>query len=192
MRYSSLSFILPLLAVLPLLHGCAPLVIGGAAATGVLVSEDRRTVGTMTDDTAIETKASSRIGDGLKGNIHVNITSFNGIVLLSGEVPDAKSKDQAGRIAQAVEKVRSVHNELAVAPVTPLSVRTNDAVTTSKVKARFVDGQKFNPVHVKVVTENGVVYLLGLVRKQEAADATEITRTTSGVSKVVRLFEFVD
>ena len=192
MRYSSLSFILPLLAVLPLLHGCAPLVIGGAAATGVLVSEDRRTVGTMTDDTAIETKASSRIGDGLKGNIHVNITSFNGIVLLSGEVPDAKAKDQAGRIAQAVEKVRSVHNELAVTPITPLSVRTNDAVTTSKVKARFVDGQKFNPVHVKVVTENGVVYLLGLVRKQEAADATEITRTTSGVSKVVRLFEFVD
>jgi osmotically-inducible protein OsmY len=184
--------ILLLLAALPLLHGCAPLVIGGAAATGFVVSEDRRTVGSMTEDTAIEAKASSRIGDGLKGSIHVNTTSYNGTVLLTGEVPDAASKEQAARIAQAVEKVRSVYNELAVGPVTPLSVRTNDAVTTSKVKARFLDGQRFNPLHVKVVTENGVVYLLGLVRKQEAADATEITRTTSGVSKVVRLFEYID
>ena len=184
--------ILLLLAALPVLHGCAPLVVGGAAATGVLVAEDRRTVGTFTDDQVIETRASSRIGDGLKGSIHVNVTSYNGIVLLTGEVPDAASKEQAARIAQSVEKVRSVYDELAVAPVTPLSVRTNDTVTTSKVKARFVDGQKFNPVHVKVVTENGVVYLLGLVKKQEAADATEITRTTSGVSKVVRLFEYLD
>ena len=187
-----LGWILPLLVVFPLLHGCAPLVIGGAAATGVAVGEDRRTVGTMTEDQTIESKASSRIGDGLKGNVHVNITSYNGIVLLTGEVPDAASKDQAGRIAQGVEKVRSVYNELAVAPVTPMSVRTNDSVTTSKVKARFVDGQKFNPLHVKVVTENSVVYLLGLVKKQEAADATEITRTTSGVNKVVRLFEYID
>jgi osmotically-inducible protein OsmY len=91
-----------------------------------------------------------------------------------------------------VEKVRSVYNELTVGPVTPLSVRTNDTVTTSKVKARFVDGQRFSPVHVKVVTENGVVYLLGLVKKQEAADATEITRTTSGITKVVRLFEYIE
>jgi osmotically-inducible protein OsmY len=192
MRYSSVFFILPLLTPLLLLHGCAPLVIGGAAATGFAVSEDRRTVGTMTEDTAIESKASSRIGDGLKGSVHVNITSYNGIVLLTGEVPDAKAKDQAGRIAQAVEKVRSVYNELAVGPVTPLSVRTNDTVTTSKVKARFVDGQKFNPLHVKVVTENGVVYLLGIVKKQEANDATELARTTSGVRKVVRIFEYLD
>ena len=155
--------ILLLLAALPLLHGCAPLVIGGAAATGFVVGEDRRTVGTMTDDQTIETRASSRIGDGLKGSIHVNVTSYNGIVLLTGEVPDAASKEQAGRIAQAVEKVRSVHNELTVGPVTSLHVRTTDAVTTSKVKARFVDGQKFSPLHVKVVTENFVVYLLGLV-----------------------------
>jgi osmotically-inducible protein OsmY len=114
------------------------------------------------------------------------------MVLLTGEVPDAAAKDQAGRTAQAVEKVRSVHNELAVGPVTALSTRTNDTVTTSKVKARFVDGQKFNPLHVKVVTENSVVYLMGLVRKGEAAAATDISRTTSGVAKVVRLFEYMD
>ena len=181
-----------LAAALPLLHGCAPLVVGGAAATGYLVSEDRRTVGTITDDQTIETRTSSRIGDGVKGNIHVNVTSYNGIVLLTGEVPDAAAKDQASRIAQSVEKVRSVYNELSVGPVTALSTRTNDTVTTSKVKARFVDGQKFNPVHVKVVTENGVVYLMGLVKKQEAADATTIARTTSGVVKVVRLFEYTE
>jgi osmotically-inducible protein OsmY len=179
-------------AALPLLDGCAPLVIGGAAATGVMVGEDRRTVGTMTEDQTIEAKAGSRMGERLKGNTHINITSYNGIVLLTGEVPDARSKEEAGRIAQAVEKVRSVYNELTVGPVTPLTSRTNDTVITSKVKARFVDGRKFSPLHVKVVTENGVVYLLGLVRKQEAADATDIARTTSGVIKVVRLFEYID
>jgi osmotically-inducible protein OsmY len=188
----SCCWLLMLLAGMPLLNGCAPLIVGGAAATGVMAAEDRRTVGTMTEDTTIEAKASSRIGDSVKGNIHVNVTSYNGIVLLTGEVPDAASKEQASRIAQAVEKVRSVYNELAVSPVTALSTRTNDTVTTSKVKARFVDGQKFNALHVKVVTENSVVYLMGLVKKQEAADATEITRTTSGVTKVVRLFEYIE
>jgi osmotically-inducible protein OsmY len=183
---------LVLLAGVPLLHGCVPLVVGGAAATGYMVSEDRRTVGTLTDDQTIETRTSSRIGDSVKGNIHVNVTSYSGIVLLSGEVPDAASKEQATRIAQSVEKVRSVYNELTVGPVTALSARTNDSVTTSKVKARFVDGQKFNPLHVKVVTENGVVYLMGLVRKQESEDATSIARTTSGVTKVVRLFEYIE
>jgi osmotically-inducible protein OsmY len=188
----SRHWVMLLLAGLPLVNACAPLVVGGAVATGYVVSEDRRTVGTITEDQSIETKASSRIGDSVKGNIHVNVTSYNGTVLLSGEVPDAAAKEEAGRIAQSVEKVRSVQNELAVGPVTALSTRTNDTVTTSKVKARFVDGRKFNPVHVKVVTENGAVYLMGLVKKQEAADATDIARTTSGVTKVVRLFEYIE
>ena len=186
MRYG----ILLLVAGLPLLHGCAPLIVGGAAATGLVVADDRRTVGTITEDTGIEVKTSGRLGDGLKGNVHVNVTSYNRAVLLTGEVPDAATKEQAERIARAVENVQSVYNEIAVSPVTPLSSRAADTVTTSKVKARFVDAQKFSPVHVKVVTEAGVVYLLGRVTKQEAHDATEITRTTSGVRKVVRLFEY--
>ncbi|MCC7486961.1 MAG: BON domain-containing protein [Burkholderiales bacterium] len=180
------------IAALPFVKGCAPLIVGGAAATGVMVAEDRRTVGTMTEDQGIETKAASRITDSVKGDIHLNVTSYNRAVLLSGEVPSAAVKEQAGRIARAVENVRAVYNELAVGPVTPLSSRANDSVTTSKVKGRFVDAQKFNPIHVKVVTENGVVYLLGMVKRQEAADATEITRTTSGVTRVVRLFEYLD
>ena len=110
------------------------------------------------------------------------MTSYNGTVLLTGEVPDAAAKEEVERSRSAVENVRGVHNELAVgAGHAALRRARNDTVITSKVKARFVDGQKFNPVHVKVVTENGVVYLLGLVKKQEADDATEIARTTSGV-----------
>lgn len=189
MRYA----ILMLVASLPLLHGCAPLVVGGAAAAGgFLVGEDRRTVGTLAEDQRIEGRASDRIGDALKGNLHVNVTSYNKAVLLTGEVPDAAAREEAERITKAVENVRVVYNELAVGAIAPLSSRTNDTVITSKVKARFVDGRKFSPVHVKVVTENGVVYLLGLVKKQEANDATDIARTTSGVRKVVRVFEYTD
>ena len=113
-------------------------------------------------------------------------------VLLTGEVPSDAAKADAERIARAVENVRSVFNELQVSGNTSMQARTNDSVLTSKVKGRFVDSGKFNALHVKVITENGVVYLLGLVKKQEAADATEIARTTGGVRKVVRVFEYLD
>jgi osmotically-inducible protein OsmY len=182
--------IIALLAALPLIHGCAPLIAGGAAATGILVAQDRRTVGTLTEDEGIELKAAGRIGE--RFGVHVNVTSFNRMVLLTGEVPDAAARTEAERITWAVENVRGVHNELAVAGMSSYTVRSNDAVITSKVKARFLDSQKFNPLHVKVVTENSIVYLMGMVRKQEANDATEISRTTSGVQKVVRVFEFLD
>ena len=184
--------IIALLATLPLVHGCAPLIAGGAAATGVLVAQDRRTVGTLTEDEGIELKAASRIGERFKDGVHVNVTSYNRMVLLTGEAPDAAARNEAERIAWAVENVRGVHNEMAIAGMSSYTVRSNDAFLTSKVKARFLDSQKFNPLHVKVVTENSIVYLMGLVKKQEANDATEIARTTSGVQKVVRLFEFLD
>ncbi len=181
-----------LLAILPLLHGCTAAVLGGAAAGGYMVAEDRRTVGTMTEDEGIEIKASNRISSRFKEAIHVNVTSYNRMVLLTGEVPDASTKAQVERIVRAVENVRGVYNELAVAGTSSYAVRSNDSVITSKVKARFVDSGKFSALHVKVVTENSIVYLMGLVTKQEAQDATEIARTTSGVQKVVRLFEYVN
>lgn len=179
-----------LVAALPLLGGCAAAVIGGAA-TGVLVAADRRTVGTVTEDQAIELKSSSRVGERVK-DAHINYTSFNRVVLLSGEVPNAQAREDAERIVRGVESVRGVHNELQVAGNSAMSARTNDSFITSKVKARFVDGRKFNPVHVKVVTEGSVVYLLGMVNRAEGDAATDIARTTSGVQKVVRLFEFLD
>ena len=184
--------IIALLLVLPLVQGCGALLAGGAAATGVVVSQDRRTVGTLTEDEGIEIKAARRIGDQFKDGVHINVTSFNRMVLLTGEVPDAAARTEAERIAWAVENVRGVHNELAVAGVSSYTVRSNDSLLTTKVKARFLDSQKFNPLHVKVVTENSVVYLMGLVTKQEATDATELARTTGGVQKVVRVFEYTN
>lgn len=184
-------FMLGCIALMPVFTGCAAVAVGGAAATGMLVAEDRRTVGTITEDQGIELKAASRIEEKVR-DAHINITSYNRAVLLTGEVPTEAAKADAERIARAVENVRSVFNELGVGANSSVQARTNDAVITSKVKARFVDGGKFSPVHVKVVTENSVVYLLGLVKRQEAAEATEIARTTGGVSKVVRVFDYLD
>ncbi len=178
------------LLVIALLHGCAAAVIGGVG-TAVVVAEDRRTVGTVAEDQGIELKAASRIREKFK-EPHVNVTSYNRMVLLTGEAPDAATKSEIEKIARAVETVRGVHNEIAIAGNTALSARANDSYLTSKVKTRFIDQQKFNVIHVKVVTEANVVYLLGLVKRKEADDATQIARTTGGVQKVVRLFEYLD
>jgi len=184
--------IIALLAILPLFHGCAPLLVGGAAAGGAMVAQDRRTVGTITEDEGIELKASGRIGERYKDSAHVNVTSYNRMVLLTGEVPDDAGRTEVERIARGVDNVRGVYNETVASGVTSYTARSNDAIITSKTKVRFLDTGKFNALHVKVVTENGVVYLMGLVNKQEAAEATEIARTTSGVQKVVRVFEYID
>ena len=183
---------LTLLAALPLVHGCAAVVLGGTAATaGYVVGEDRRTVGTLAEDQSIEAKAGGRVTEKFP-DAHVNVTSYNRMVLLTGEVPSAEAKTEVERIARAVENVKGVYNELRVGPPSALSQRTNDAYVTSKVKARFLDAQRFNPVYVKVTTEAGTVYLMGIVSKKEAEDATELARTTSGVQKVVRVFEYTD
>ncbi len=180
-----------ILAALPLLSGCIAAVVGGAAATGVLIAEDRRTIGTITEDRGIELKASSRVGEKVPAG-HFNYTSFNRNLLLTGEVADAAARDEAERTARAIENVRTVYNELQIGQVSPLTARSSDAYITSSVKARFVNGAQFNPVHVKVVTEGGVVYLMGLVKRAEGDAATEIARTTSNVQKVVRLFEYIE
>ena len=161
------------LIVVPLLvsvlSGCVAAVVGGAG-TAAVIGEDRRTVGTVTEDRGIELKAENRINDKFK-DAHINVTSFSRMALLTGEAPDAAAKSEIDKIVRAVENVRGVYNEITVAGVTALSARTNDSFITSKVKARFVDQRKFNAIHVKVVTEAGVVYLLGLVKHQEADDA---------------------
>jgi osmotically-inducible protein OsmY len=179
------------LLILPLIHGCTPVVLGGAAATGVIVAEDRRTVGTITEDQGIELRAASRIRDRIR-DANINVTSYNRMVLLTGEVPDAAARAAAEKIARAVDNVRGVYNELQIAGNSSMSARANDAYLTSKVKARLVESRKVSALHVKVVTESNVVYLMGLVSKQEAHDATEIARTTAGVQKVVRVFEYLD
>ncbi|MEO7727216.1 MAG: BON domain-containing protein [Burkholderiales bacterium] len=188
LRRVTFLFVFPVLV--GLLGGCIAAVVGGAG-TAVLVGEDRRTVGTVTEDQGIELKATHRINDKFKDS-HFNLTSYSRMVLITGEAPNAGAKAEMEKIVRAVENVRGVYNELTIGPVTALSARANDSFVTSKVKSRFVDERKFNAVHVKVVTEAGAVYLLGLVKRKEADDAVEITRTTTGVRKVVKLFEYID
>lgn len=179
-----------LLCLCALLSGCPAVMITGAGA-GVMAAEDRRTLGTMTEDQGIELKVRDRVGERHKDRVHLSVTSYNRMVLLTGEVPSEEVKSDIERIARSVDNVRGVVNEIAIGTPTTLSSRANDTYITSKVKARFVDAQRFNPLHVKVVTENGVVYLLGLVTKQEAKDAAELARATEGVKKVVTVFEHI-
>jgi osmotically-inducible protein OsmY len=173
------------------LQGCFPIVAAGAG-TGVLMAEDRRTSGTFIEDQGIELKASKRLDEKFKDTIHVNITSYNRTVLITGQVPTDDAKQEAEKIIRSVPNVSNVLNELVIAVNSSYTSRSNDTYLTSKVKVRFVDAAKFQANHVKVVTENNVVYLLGMVTHKEAENAVEISRTTSGVEKVVKLFEYTD
>lgn len=173
------------------LQGCFPVVATGAG-TGVLMAEDRRTSGTFIEDQGIELKGANRLGDRFKDTVHINLTSYNRTVLMTGEVPTEAAKQEAEKIVRGVPNVSNVINELAVAGNSSYTSRSNDSYLTSKVKVRFVDQGKFQVNHVKVVTENNVVYLLGLVTRKEADSAAEIARTTGGVQKVVKVFEYLD
>lgn len=173
------------------LTACVPVVIGGAAAGGAMAA-DRRTSGIYVEDENIELKASKQIADTLGDAAHVNITSYNRIVLLTGEVPKEADKATAEGITKAITNVRSVTNELTVMPKTSVSSRGNDAYLTSKIKAKFVADGRFPANLVKVVTENSVVYLLGIVSHAEAQFATEIASNADGVTKVVKVFEYTN
>ncbi len=185
------SAIIALATALPLLQACVPIAVGVGAGATVLVATDRRTSGAYIEDEGIENKALSRINAKYKDGAHINVTSYNRTVLLTGEVATAEVKADIEKLASEVANVKSVVNEVQIAPITTMSVRTNDSYLTSKVKARFVDANKFSANHVKVVTEAGTVFLLGMVTRKEGDDATEIARTTGGVTKVVKLFEYI-
>lgn len=176
--------------LLPMLQGCFPVVAAGITS-GVLATLDRRSIGTQTEDETIEWKASSRIGEKFGEKVHINYTSYNRKVLLTGEVPTAEIKAEVERIVTGTPNVQGIYNELSVAGITSFSARSNDTYVTSKVKGRFIDSGKFNAVHVKVVTEAGAVYLLGLVTQGEADAAVDIARTTSGVMKVINVMEII-
>ena len=173
------------------LGGCIEAAIFGGAASGALMANDRRVAEIVLGDERVEATASNRISTRFGDKVHVNVTSFNYTVLLSGEVPDAKTKAEIERIASEVERVKAVVNELQVGAQSAFTARGNDTYLTGRVKAAMVGANKFNTNHVKVVTEAGVVYLMGLVTRKEGDDATEIARAIGGVQKVVRVFEDV-
>ncbi|WP_442909308.1 BON domain-containing protein [Ideonella sp. BN130291] len=174
-----------------LLSACAPLLLGGAAVGGALVATDRRTSGTQVEDQAIELKAGQRVGNLLGDKGHVNITSYSRQVLITGEVPTEADRAAVEKVVQGIENVRSTVNELAIAGNASLTSRSNDAILTSKVKATYVDAKDLQTHAIKVVTERGVVYLMGRVTEREAARAADLAAGISGVQKVVRVFEVV-
>ena len=188
--FASLATLTLLSCSVPLLTGCFGAAVVGVGA-GALMVADRRPTETYLTDEGIELRAATRLREQFGDNVHVNVTSYNRNALLSGEVPDAARRAEVERLISQVPNVRAISNELQVAGVSSLSARSNDSFITSKVKARFVDANRFGANHIKVVTEAGTVYLLGLVTQHEADAAVDIARTTGGVMKVVRVFEII-
>jgi osmotically-inducible protein OsmY len=172
------------------LGACAPLMIAGVAGTA-MVASDRRTSGAQLEDESIELRAQARIRDNLGERVHVNVTSFNRQVLLTGEVTAEKDRQAVVQLVERIENVKAVVNELAVMPMSNLSERSNDLLIVAKVKASFIDSRDLFANAFKVVTERGTVYLMGRVTQREANSATQLTRNVSGVNKVVRLFEII-
>lgn len=173
------------------LQGCFPVVAGGVGV-GVMMAQDRRTSGAYVEDEAIENKAFDRIGKQYRDAVHVNVTSFNRNVLISGEVPSETVKEEIGALVSGIENVRNVSNELIISGTSSLTSRSSDSLITSDVKLRFVQDKRFDADHIKVVTENGTVFLMGIVKRAEADAATEVASTTGGVQRVVKLFEYLD
>ena len=179
------------LAGATLLGACAPLVLGGAMVGGALSFTDRRTSGAQLEDEAIELKSGSRLRQALGDRAHVNVTSYNRSALLTGEVPADADRATAELAVTGIENVRGIVNELVVAFNSSLTARSSDTIVTSKVKAGFLDAKDLQSNAIKVVTERGVVYLMGRVTEREAGRAAELARGVGGVSRVVKVFEVI-
>lgn len=182
-----------LLSLFGYLFGCAAAVVGGAAATGTAVA-DRRTAGTLVEDQTIEVKAMQaiRADSELNDQAHMNIISYNTVVLITGETPTDAMRQRTTEIVKAVDKVTHVYNELTIAAPSSIVSRSSDSYITTKVKTQLFADDNISGIQFKVVTEKGVVYLMGIVSRAEAEIATEIARQTGGVQKVVKLFQYTD
>lgn len=195
MRISRLALSTLFLSCL-LLSGCVPVVLLGGAATTATVVHDRRTAGSIVEDQAIELRIKSALRkDGeIADQTHINVTSYNGIVLLSGEAPNQSLRTRAGDIARGSKQVRRVNNEIQIAAPSSSMTRSSDSWITTKVKSSLVgvDIKGFDPSRVKVVTENGTVFLMGMIYHEEADAIVGKTQQVSGVQRIVKLFEYLD
>lgn len=180
-----------MVGLLPSLTACIPLLVGGAVATGTVVAIDRRTSGTVVEDAGIEVKAANRIKENLGDRVHVNLTSYNRRVLITGEVPTAQDKQLVETVVANVENVSAVVNELGVMGKSTLGQRSSDALVTSRVKAGLVDAKDLIASAFKITTERGTVYAMGRVTQREANRATEVITGTTGVQKLVRIFDII-
>ena len=192
MKFSKTARTAVFLLCVPAIQGCVGVAATGTAA-GAMASQDRRTAGTIVDDELIELKVRAAIyaDETLKDQTHVSVTSFNGLVLLTGEAPGESLRTRVTEIARGIPKVRSVQNEIALQAPSSLLARTNDTVVTGRVKAALLATDTLSGVHVKVVTERGAVYLLGLLRQAEADRATDLARRVAGVQRVVKVLEYI-
>lgn len=184
------ALVAALAAVTLVNSGCLPVVAGGLAV-GTLAAMDRRSVGTQTDDTELELRVGGRMSDAIRGSRGVSVTSYNKNLLLTGQVPDAAAKADAERAARLVNGVRQIHNELEVGPRVALTTLTLDTTLTGRVKTAFLEQKVLDSNAVKVVTENGTVYLMGLVTRREGPAYATVASRVTGVKKVVTLFEYI-
>ncbi len=176
----------------PLLQSCIPLIVGAGVGAGVMVADDRRTSGTVLEDQTIEIKARNRISEKYGDQANVSVTSFNRFILLSGQAPTEEIKQDMAVLVLEVPSVRNVQNEIVVGGNSSTTSRASDALLTSRVKGRLAQNKEVGANHVKVVTESGTVFLMGLVTHPEADAASQTAATTSGAQRVVKVFEYID
>ena len=188
------SYYLLFIILVPLfaLQGCAPIAVTGATTAVTTLAADRRTTGTFIEDEAIEIKSRLALLDRqeLNKRVHVNITSYNTWVLVSGQAPTEEDRQAVIDLVKNIEKVTRVFDEITIAAPSSLLSRPSDTVITTKIKAKLIAEKDLSSLHIKVITENGVTFLMGLVTTEEGDIATEIARRTGGVQKVVKLFEY--
>ena len=189
LRRTSLALVL-VGSTLGMLTACFPLVMGGAVVTG-MVATDRRTTGTVVEDEGIELRSASRIRENVGERGHINVTSYNRQVLLTGEVASAQDKQLAEQIVTGVDNVRNIVNELSVLGNSTLTQRSSDSLVTGRVKAALLDAKDLHTNAFKITTERGTVYVMGRVTPREAARATDLISATSGVQRVVRILETI-
>jgi osmotically-inducible protein OsmY len=181
-----------LAVVAPFLQSCIPLVVGAGVGAGVMMAEDRRTNATLLEDQTIEIKAANRITEKYKDQGNISVTSFNRFVLLTGQVPTEEIKQDVAVLVLEVPNVRNVQNEIIVAGTSSTTSRASDSLLTSRVKGRLSQNKDVGATHVKVVSENGTVFLMGLVTRAEGESASQTAATTSGAQRIVKVFEYLD
>ncbi len=181
-----------ILVITIFIQGCAAVVVAGAAG-GAMVANDRRTTGLLIEDENIELKFSSRLSENSELNeaSHVNAISYNGVVLLLGQTPQNNFKNQIGEIARKIPNVKRVHNEIRLSAPNSIMTRSSDSYITSKIKTQMTLEKNFSSSAVKVITENGEVFLMGLVSREEAKLAIAITKSVDGIQKIIDVFEYI-
>lgn len=189
---STFRLVAMLVALVPMLQSCVPLIVGAGVGAGIMIADDRRTSGTMLEDQTIESKAKDRITEKYGDKVNISITSFNRLVLLTGQAPTDEIKQDVSVLVLEVPNVRNIQNDIVVGGISSTTSRASDALLTSQVKGRLTQKEGVSSSHIKVVSENGTVFLMGLVTRAEAETAAQTAATTSGAQRVVKVFEYLD